>query len=186
MTSSPSGSGISRRRFALLTGGTAAVELVGTASAASATTGSGGDEVPHLVRLWAQAGNTGDTSSMASLFTEDGTYTDRASFTGRDAMAQWVAITLDSITDARATVLDASRRGDRAAARWTFSGTFTTVDPFVLGNSGVDPQGRPFSVPAVSYFELSGGRIRVVEDVYNLADLMRQFGSTLPYTPALA
>lgn len=139
--------------------------------------------VPRVVERWATAWNTGYAELMASLFTANGVYTDQAfqaSFRGREAIGQWVVITLDSITDARATIYDAFRAGHRAAVRWTFSGTFTSVDPLP---PDTDPRGKSFSVPALSYFSLSRRRIRGVEDVYNLADLMRQLGLPVPYTP---
>lgn len=176
---------VSRRRFVALAGTAAALSLVSAAPAAADTTPSTDRpcHVPRLIRLWAQAWNTGDAALMASLFTEDGTYTDhafQATFRGREQVAQWVVITLDSIADARATLVEAFRSGDRAVARWTFTGTFTTVEPFT---ADADPRGKSFSVPAVSWFTVAGGQISAVEDHYNLADLMRQLGLPVPYQP---
>jgi len=174
---------MSRRRFATLTGSAAAAAIAGSAAGPAGAPAHEGGRIPPVVRRWATAWNTGDSELMASLFTADGTYVDRAfeaSFQGPKAIAQWVVITLDSITDARATIHDAFQAGRRAAARWTFSGTFTTIEPFPPTS---DPRGKSFSVPAVSYFTLARGRIASVEDVYNLTDLMRQLGIPVPYTP---
>lgn len=174
---------MSRRRFVGLAGSAAAAGLVGAEAASGAPAVPAGIGVPRIVDRWATAWNTGDAELMASLFNANGVYTDhafQASFQGREAIGQWVVITLDSIGDARATIYDAFRAGQRAAVRWTFSGTFTSVDSFP---PDTDPRGKSFSVPAVSYFTLSRRRIRVVEDVYNLADLMRQLGLPVPYTP---
>ncbi len=167
----------------MLAGGATAVGLAGATPAAASSRGR--RRIPRVVRLWEQAWNTGNADLMASLFTTDGSYTDhafQATFTGRDGIRQWVAITLDSITDARAAVDDAVQDGDRVMASWTFTGTFTTVQPFTEG----DPRGRSFSVPAVSSFALAGSRIRSVADYYNLADLMRQLGLPVAYTPPTA
>lgn len=175
---------VNRRRFLVAGGAVAAGGLVGATPAAADPRRDGvGRGVPRQVRQWARAWNTGDAELMASLFTRNGSYTDhafQATFRGREGIAQWVAITLASITDARVTIADAVGDDDRAAVRWTFSGTFTARQPF-----GPDAAvaGRSFSVPAASWFVLAGQRISTVEDHYNLADLMRQLGLALPYTP---
>ncbi len=138
--------------------------------------GYGGDRgpAPRAVREWAAAWNTGDAGRMAALFTEDGAYEDHAfqvEFRGRDGIAQWVEITAGSIDDARVEVHEAFRHGDRIAVEWTFSGEDTAG-----GLAGQPPTGKSFSVPAASFFEVEGNKIRRVEDYYNLADLLRQLG----------
>lgn len=180
---------VNRRRFLIGGGAAAAVGLLGAAPAAAEPHRPGTDQhrpdprVPRLIRQWARAWETGDAELMASLFTSDGSYTDhafQATFRGREGIAQWVVITLDSIADPRAAITDVVRGSDRAAVRWTFTGTFITQDPFA---PVADVRGRSFSVPAVSWFTFSRGRISTVEDYYNLADLMRQLGLPLPYNP---
>ncbi|GAB7189445.1 hypothetical protein NUM3379_01510 [Kineococcus sp. NUM-3379] len=181
-----------RRGFALLAGGAAAAGLLTATATATAPAAAAlpvgavvrrGTTAPRLVRSWAQAWNTGDGKLMASLFTPDGTYADhafQARVQGTEQVAGWVAVTIDSIGDIRVTVTDVLQDGDRACVRWTFAGTFTTVQSFT---TDADIRGRSFSVPAVSWFRFARGRIAAVEDHYNLADLMRQLGMDLPYTP---
>ncbi len=158
----------------------------GGAVAASGGTQGGGREdaamVPRIVQQWADAWNAADPARMAALFTDDGVYEDfafQARFQGREGIALWVSITSASIRDARVELVDAFHAGDRAAARWIFSGTDTGAFARDL-----PPTGKSFSLPVASLFELEGQLIRRVGDYYNLADLLRQIG--LPagaYTP---
>lgn len=174
---------VTRRGFLVAGGTAAAVGLVGAAPAAADPHHRPDQRLPRPIRQWARAWNTGDAELMASLFTRDGTYTDhafQATFRGPEGIAQWVVITLDSIAPAQVILSDAVRAGDRAAVRWTFTGTFITQQPF---GPGADVRGKSFSVPAVSWFTFRGGLVSGVEDYYNLADLMRQLELPLPYTP---
>ena len=126
----PTPARVSRRGLLGLAGGMAAAGIVGAAAPAAGATGTTGTRVPRLVQQWANAWNTGSAEALAALFTKDGTYTDhafQASFRGREAIGQWVVITLDSIASARVTIHDAFRTQNRAAARWTCSGTFTSI-----------------------------------------------------------
>ncbi|HEX6499068.1 MAG TPA: SgcJ/EcaC family oxidoreductase [Micromonosporaceae bacterium] len=185
-TSVPAAKPIDRRRLLALAGGAAVAGLAGAAvagaSAAVAAPATDPRPEPRLVRLWAQAWNTGDADLMASLFTPDGTYIDhafQATFQGRDGIRMSVMFTLLGVPDARVVVNEAVQAGDRAVARWTFSGTYATVEPFTAG----DPRGRSFSVPVLSYFTLAGDHIASIEEFYNLADLMRQLGLPVAYMP---
>jgi steroid delta-isomerase-like uncharacterized protein len=111
---------------------------------------------------------------MAALFTGDGLYEDFAfqtAFRGKQGVALLVAITTASIRDAKVELVDAFRLGDRAAARWTFSGTDTGAFA-----RGLPPTGRSFSLPVASLFELQGPLIRRAGDYYDLATLLRQLG----------
>jgi len=126
--------------------------------------------VPPIVQQWADAWNNADAAGMARLFTEDGVYQDfafQAKNTGKDGIAGWVTLTLKSIPDAHASLLDAFQIGDRAAVQWVFSGT-----PVGFGDLG----GKSFSVPVSSIFELRDGKIEQVIDYYNRADLFHQLG----------
>lgn len=128
--------------------------------------------VPKIVRAWASAWNMGDAEGMARLFTADGVYEDfafGARFQGQEGVAQWVTITSESIPDVRIDVIDAFRAGDRVAVKFVFNGTPRSLGP-------VPSTGKSFGVPAVSYFELRGNRIRQIGDYYNLAELLRQLG----------
>jgi steroid delta-isomerase-like uncharacterized protein len=194
--SSPTSHRASRRLACFAaTAAAAATVLVGAAPAAAgsvpASPSQGGSSLtaarplPRIVTRWAAAWNSGSPDRMAALFTADGVYEDLAfqtTFRGPEGVATWVSITTRSIRDARVEVLDAFRRGDRVAVRWTFSGRDTGAFA-----PGLPPTAGAFSVPASSLFELRGGKLRRVTDFYNLADLLRQVG--LPagaYTPAPA
>ncbi|MGY2894361.1 ester cyclase [Deinococcus sp. UYEF24] len=129
-----------------------------------------GRPVPSIVQKWADAWNHADPAGMVQLFTDDGVYQDfafQAKNTGKDGVAGWVALTLKSIPNSHAALLDAFQIGDRAAVQWVFSGT-----PVGFGDLG----GRSFSVPVTSVFELKGGKIEQVTDSYNRADLFHQLG----------
>jgi steroid delta-isomerase-like uncharacterized protein len=150
----------------------------GTIVAASSGTRPGKREgaamAPEVVQRWADAWNTASPERMAALFTDDGVYEDfafQARFQGKEGVALWVTITNASVRDARVELIDAFGVGDRAAARWIFSGTDTGAFARDL-----PPTGRSFSVRVASFFELEGGLIRRVGDYYNLADLLRQIG----------
>lgn len=130
--------------------------------------------VPPIVQQWADAWNAQAPAQMAALFTADGVYEDfafEAQFQGQQGVALWVSITTASIRDVKVEIIDAFRRGDRAAVTWRFSGTdIGAIAP------DLPPTGKFFSVPATSFFELDGPLISRVSDYYNLATLLRQIG----------
>lgn len=129
-----------------------------------------GRPVPAIVQNWADAWNHADAAGMANLFTSDGVYQDfafQAKNTGQDGVAGWVTLTLKSIPNSHATLLDAFQIGDRAAVQWVFSGT-----PVGFGDLG----GKSFSVPVTSVFQLKEGKIEQVIDYYNRADIFHQLG----------
>ena len=128
--------------------------------------------IPPVVQAWMDAWNTGDAEAMSALFTEDGVYQDfafQAQVEGQEGVAFWVELTVQNIPDTRGEIIEAFRDGDRIAVKWTFSGT-----PLRLGP--VEGNGKSFSVPAVSIFELEGEKIARVGDYYNRADLLGQLG----------
>lgn len=154
-------------RFAATLLSLTAAALFGGASATPAT------PFPSIVQRWADAWNTADADGMAELFTADGVYEDVAfqfSSRGKEGVAMWVSITNQGLSGVNVEVIDAFRRGDQVAVRWTFSGTVKA-----LGTTQVEGS-KPFSVPAASLFVMDGDRIRSVTDFYNLADLLRQSG----------
>ncbi|MFE3172797.1 nuclear transport factor 2 family protein [Amycolatopsis sp. NPDC059090] len=138
--------------------------------------------IPHVVKAWADAWNSGDAAKMASLFTDDGTYQDNAfqvAMSGQEGVANWVEITERSIRNAHVDVQDAFRSGDRIAVRWTFSGTDTGAFDKTRPATG-----KSFRVPVSTLIDLRGERIRQLTDYYNLADVLRQVGLPAgPWTP---
>lgn len=131
-----------------------------------------GRPVPPVVARWMNAWNSGDTQALAALFTTNGVYQDfafGARVEGREGVALWVELTVQNIPDARGTILDAFRIGDRAAVQWVVSGTPIRMGP-------VEGNGKSFSVPATSVFILEGERIQAVHDFYNRAEGLRQLG----------
>ncbi|WP_329384633.1 SgcJ/EcaC family oxidoreductase [Streptomyces sp. NBC_01716] len=166
-----------------LTAGAPAAASTGSAPTISAAYDAGHhDRVPRIAQQWASAWNDADPQKMASLFTKDGTYEDFAfqgAFHGKEGVAMWVSLTHQSIRDAKVTVTDAFRTGDRVSIRWVFSGTDTGAFAPDLPSTG-----KSFAVPATTVMELRNGRIKRTSDYYNLADVLRQVG--LPagaYTP---
>lgn len=122
--------------------------------------------LPRIAIAWEAAWNSGDPERLSHLFTPSARYTDHAfgaTFTGRDGIAQWAAITGQSIVGATVDVQDAVRRGQRVVIRWTFSGQLA---------------GAPaaFSVPAVTVLRLRGGLIATNDDFYSLAAVLSQSG----------
>jgi len=126
--------------------------------------------VPRVVREWAAAWNAGSPEQMAGLLTQGGIDEDHV-FQGKNGVAQWVAITTESIDETHIEVTEAFRSGNRIAVQWTFS-----VKNSAGGLAGLPPTGKSFSVPAASIFEMKGDKIRRVDYYYNLADLLRQVG----------
>lgn len=139
--------------------------------------------VPPIVAHWAAAWETGDGAAMAALFTEDGLYEDLAFegySKGREQTGQWVAITVDTLTEIRAEITGAQEAGDRIGFEWVFSGRQT--GPLF---PDIAPSGREFRVRATTTFVMDGDLIRRDSDYYNLATVFRQLG--LPadgYVPA--
>jgi steroid delta-isomerase-like uncharacterized protein len=138
--------------------------------------------MPAIVERWAAALNTRSPEQVAALFTDDGIHEDLAfEFVseGKEGIATFIMITLASVPDSRVELVDAFQAGDRAAAHWIWSGTYT-------GEFGPElpATGRPFAVPIASLFELEGDLITYVGDYYSLATWLRQVGLPAgPYTP---
>ncbi|WP_405057250.1 nuclear transport factor 2 family protein [Kribbella sp. NBC_01505] len=173
---------------AALTAGIAIAAVPATAAPVEVTAATSmSHHTPRIVQQWANAWTTMNPVAMSKLFDKRGVYTDhafQASFTGPAGAKTWVAITADSINPAKVTVHDTIVQGDRIAVTWTFSGTFTENTPFTPPYSAA---GKSFAVPATSIITLHHGKIRSVDDYYNLADVLRQVG--LPagaYTPPTA
>ncbi|WP_456789883.1 nuclear transport factor 2 family protein [Cellulomonas sp. P5_C5] len=149
---------------ALLLGGCA----VGTTPTQSPTVTTTPDDATAraLAEQWAEAWNTQDDAALAALFTTSGTYQDHAfqtSFTGPDGVASWAQITHDGVADVHAAVDEIVATPDRAVVRWTFSGQLVGAP-------------TPFAVPAVTYIEISDGKISALADYYNRADVLAQSG----------
>ncbi|WP_216329354.1 ester cyclase [Deinococcus aestuarii] len=128
--------------------------------------------VPPIVQQWADAWNKADAGGMAKLFTDDGVYQDfafEARFQGKANVAGWVTLTVDAIPDARAVILDAFQAGDRVAVQWVFTGTTRRLGTMAS-------TGKSFLVPVTSVFFLKGGRIQMVADYYNRAEVFQQLG----------
>jgi steroid delta-isomerase-like uncharacterized protein len=172
---------------AALTAGIAVAAVPATAAPSNVASVSMAHHAPRIVQQWATAWTTLNPVAMSKLFDRNGVYTDhafQASFTGPAGAKTWVELTADSINPAKVTIHDTIVQGDRIAVTWTFSGTFTENSPFTPPYSAA---GKSFAVPATSIITLHHGKIRSVDDYYNLADLLRQVG--LPagaYTPPTA
>ncbi len=133
--------------------------------------------VPPVVEAWMNAWNTGDAKAMRALFAEDGVLQDfafQAQAEGREGVAAWVDLTLQSIPDTRVEIIEAFGSDERIAVTWVFSGT-----PESIGT--VPGTGASFSVPAVSIFELEDDLIVRLGDYYNRADLLGQLGYPDPF-----
>ena len=134
---------------------------------------------PIVVQRWMDAWNDRSPEKMCALFTADGVYEDAAfkiRARGRQGVATWTAVSVDHIPDLHGEIEEAFQVDDRAAVRWTFSGT-----PRKLG--AVQGTGQPFRVPVLTFMELQSGRIARVTDCYNLADLLQQVGLPLDAFP---
>ena len=128
--------------------------------------------VPPVVQAWRDAWNTGDAKAMSELFTDTGVYQDfafQAQGEGREGVAAWVELTLQSIPDTQVEIIEAFRADDRVTVKWVFSGTPERIGP-------LEGNGASFSVPAVSIFELEGELITRLGDYYNRADVLGQLG----------
>jgi uncharacterized protein (TIGR02246 family) len=144
-------------------------------SAATASTLSAQDHrsVPRIVREWAAAWNSTDSTQLAKLFTADGVYIDYAigrTMTGRDQVTAWKAGTDQLIAGVDITVLDAFRSGDHVAIESIYSGH-------------VNGAPRGFAVHGTTILDLHNGKIAVNKDNYSLATLLAQSGLPADWTP---
>ncbi len=130
--------------------------------------------IPPIVEKWVAAWNAHSPEQMAALYTDDGVHEDLAFgivSRGQEEVAGFIAATLAAAPDTRAELDYAFQDGDRAAALWTWSGTYTGAFAPTLPATG-----QPFAVPIASLFELEGELIRRVGDYYNLGTWMTQVG----------
>lgn len=152
--------------FAPTTAATTAVTLTAVSTTTAGGTHSDPQEIPDIAAEWAQAWNNADPQQLAALFTDDARYTDHAfgpTFTGRDGVANWAAITGEGVTGLTVTITSAFQDDDQVAVRWTFDG-------HVAGAP------KPFSVPVATILQLRDDKIASCDDFYNLAAVLRQSG----------
>lgn len=130
--------------------------------------------IPPIVERWAAALNARNPEQVAALFTDDGVHEDLAFelvSRGQEEIANFFTLTLVGVPDSRVELMYAFQDGDRAAALWIWSGTYTGEFAPELPATG-----RPFAVSIASLFELKGDSIARIGDFYNLGPWLRQVG----------
>jgi steroid delta-isomerase-like uncharacterized protein len=124
-----------------------------------------------IVKRWARAWSTQDTSLFMSLFSENAEYCDVALdkvFRGREAIKAFFEGTFATFPDFRMDVGLCAVTGDAAAGEWVMSGTF-------LGESfGVPPTGKTFRVPGCCFMRIVDGQIVEHRDYWNPVTFDRQ------------
>jgi hypothetical protein len=130
-------------------------------------------QADELAGRWAHAWGSTDHEEMAALFVAEGSYTDLAvgrTFTGRDEITGFVALSHVLVADLHIEVLDAVRGGDQVTIETTYSGHFRGAP-------------APFAVRGTTTVRLQGDRIAGLTDSYDVASILAQSGLPADWTP---
>lgn len=98
--------------------------------------------------------------------------------TGFDAFEQNIRQVRGMFPNGSFTVDDIVSNGDKAAARWTMTGTHTA--PI----AGVAPTGKPITNRAVVFYRFENGKIAEVWLQVDQVGVLRQVGVEIPGLPA--
>jgi steroid delta-isomerase-like uncharacterized protein len=89
----------------------------------------------------------------------------------REVGAGFVTGLLKAFPDIKYTVDDSMEDGNRAACRWTATGTHTG-DLF-----GMPPTGKKVTMLGITFFRVENGKVAELWDVWDQAGLMKQLGA---------
>ncbi len=128
-----------------------------------------------LVAKYFAAFNEGDTEAMLACLSEDVRHEVNQG-TPRHGLADFRSFCAHMARCYRERLEDlvifASDDGQRAAAEFTVDGAYLATDVDLP-----EARGQTYRLPAGSFFEITGGRIRRVTTYYNLAEWTRQVSS---------
>ena len=171
----------SRRRF-MQSGGVAALVVAGTMTGMSAVAAQA--TLPKGLAEFKAGWETQDPARFAAAFTENGILEAvpmDLEITGREAIAADLAGLFDAFTDITTRMPTTLAVGDRAAAEWTFEGSYTGQLP------GLPPgTGQRISFRGASALELEGDLVRRNSRYIDLITLLVQSGAVEPPNSAPA
>jgi len=130
--------------------------------------------IDELVREWCAAFNARDSERLAALFADDLVYEDlplQLVCKSKDELKAFVDPWFAAVPDFAMTVDEVVSDGERAAARWSWSGT--QEGPL---SPELPASGKHFATTGMSWLEASDGRLRQVVDCWDLLIVLKQLG----------
>lgn len=125
--------------------------------------------ITQLEKAWA-----GSLDTLLSLYAEDCVFEDKAfnlRHEGHEGLREVFAFTINMMPDFRVTYNDYIIGDDRAAAPWTFTGTFSGAF------EGKAYSNVPVRIDGISFMRLAEGKIAYNSDYWNLPALIEQLPS---------
>lgn len=122
--------------------------------------------ITQLEKAWA-----GNLDTLLSLYTEDCVFEDMAfnlSHKGHEGIREVFSFTYNMMPDFRVSYSDYVITEDRAAAPWTFTGSFSGEF------EGKTYKNVPVSINGVSFMRLADGKIVRNSDYWNLPAIAEQ------------
>jgi steroid delta-isomerase-like uncharacterized protein len=130
--------------------------------------------INELVREWGAALNARDSERLAALFVDDLVYEDlplQLVCKSKDELKAFVDPWFAAVPDFAVTLDQVVAEGERAAARWSWSGT--QKGPL---SPDLPASGKHFATTGISWLEASDGRLRRVTDSWDLLIVLKQLG----------
>jgi steroid delta-isomerase-like uncharacterized protein len=120
--------------------------------------------------------NAGELDQARELYTPDYVNHDPGApeVADRDALMQLFAVWGAGFPDAHTTVDDMVAEGDQVAKRWTYRGTHT--GEFM----GIPATGKQVTMPAVTIYRVSGGKVAECWWNYDRLGALQQLGVIPP------
>jgi steroid delta-isomerase-like uncharacterized protein len=128
------------------------------------------EENKDLVRRVVDAGNKGDVSTFRGLFADNFVHHDPAIGT-LDNFLGFLGSMHAGIPDGYTTIEDMVAEGDEVAKRWTLRGTHSG-ELF-----GVPATGKEVSLPGMSIYRISGGKVTDIWWNTDSLGLLQQIGA---------
>lgn len=140
------------------------------------------DETRDLVRRYFEAGGADDLAAWDAICAPDMVLHPgfTAPITGLEGVKQFTAGFHTAMAPHSLTIDDLVVEGDRAAARWTATGTHSAPLPTPAGT--VPPSGKRVTMAGMSFLRVAGGRIVEERVQADALSMMQQLG-LLPGPP---
>ena len=130
--------------------------------------------VEELIAGWSAAFNARDAEQLIALFGDDLIYEDlplQLVCKSRDELRAFVEPWFAAVPDFAMRIDEVVVQGDRAAVRWTWSGT--QEGPL---SADLPASGKRFVTVGMSWLEASNGQLRQVIDSWDLLIVLKQLG----------